>query len=867
MKATGTVSVSYNIPSALQPLVRLAMNVRWSWHRPTQELFRGIDPELWSRVNGPMAMLHASPRSSLEALAADGDFLGKMRAAADDLDAYLQESLWFQHSHAEHEVADAETTGATNRTATDPIAAYFSMEFGIHPSLPIYSGGLGVLAGDHLKSASDLGVPLIGVGLLYTHGYFTQSLSADGWQEEAYVAHPPASLPVQKVRDGSGTHIHVEVDFPDNRTVTAALWAAQVGRVPLILLSTDIDANPAELRGITDRLYGGDDEHRVRQEIILGVGGVRAVNAFCDSRGLMRPRVAHLNEGHAGFLGLERIRERMDEGSPFDEALAMTRAGGVFTTHTPVPAGIDRFDLEMVRRHIDAGGGGTSRLCPGLPVDRILELGREDDPNRFNMANLGLRLSQRANGVAKLHGAISRENFRGLYPGYEPDEVPIGSVTNGVHLPTWAHPAMEPVIEKVSGGADLAVADTWGHPGAVSDEELWAARNAMRSDLVDAARAAVHDSWRHRGLDEAQLAWTRRVLDPDALTVGFARRVSTYKRLTLMLKDPARLRAILLDPDRPVQFVIAGKAHPRDMGGKQLMQELIRFADDAGVRDRFVFLPDYDLALAAHLVSGADVWLNNPIRPQEASGTSGMKAVMNGGLTLSISDGWWDEMPQEGNGWTIPTVESHDAGYRDQLESQALYDLLEAEIAPLFHDRGADGIPHAWLDRVRASLTTLSPLVASTRMLRDYVEGYYRPADHANRLMSADDDTARQYVNWSRHVAQGWPNITLSHAVCDGEPVGEGTRVLAGEEFRVCVDAELGTLADEDVRVEVIVGELDDDGELFGATTHVMEHQGRGRYSATIRTDRPGDLGYAVRVVPRHLLLAHPAQTGLVKYL
>ena len=422
-------------------------------------------------------------------------------------------------------------------------------------------------------------------------------------------------------------------------------------------------------------------------------------------------------------------------------------------------------------------------------------------------------------------------------------------------------------IEKVSGGADLTVADTWDHPEAVGDAELWAARNSMRADLVDVARAAVHDSWRHRGLDEAQLARTRRVLDPDTLTVGFARRVSTYKRLTLMLKDPARLREILLDPERPVQFVIAGKAHPRDMGGKQLMQELIRFADDAGVRDRFLFLPDYDLGLASNLVSGADVWLNNPIRPQEASGTSGMKAVMNGGLTLSISDGWWDEMPQEGNGWTIPTVESHDAGYRDQLESQALYDLLEAEIAPLFHDRGADGIPHAWLDRVRASLTTLSPLVASTRMLRDYVEGYYRPADHANRLMSADDDTARQYVNWSRHVAQGWPNITLSHAVCDGEPVGEGTRVLAGEEFRVCVDAELGTLADEDVRVEVIVGELDDDGELFGATTHVMEHQGRGRYSATIRTDRPGDLGYAVRVVPRHLLLAHPAQTGLVKYL
>lgn len=875
MKATGTVAVSYNIPSALEPLVRLAMNLRWSWHRPTRELFEGIDPDLWSRVNGPMALLHASPRSTLEALAADEDFVGRMRAAADDLDRYLQDSLWFQDTHAERQIADAATTGATNRTPTDPIAAYFSMEFGIHPSLPIYSGGLGVLAGDHLKSASDLGVPLIGVGLLYSNGYFTQSLSADGWQEESYVEHPPAALPVQKLRDGSGTHLHVEVDFPDNRTVTVALWVAQIGRVPLILLDTDVDANPADLRGITDRLYGGDDEHRVRQEIILGVGGVRAVNAFCDSRGLMRPRVAHLNEGHAGFLGLERIRERMDEGSSFDEALAMTRAGSVFTTHTPVPAGIDRFDREMVRRHVDAGGDGTSRLCPGVPVDRILELGAEEDPNRFNMAHLGLRLSQRANGVARLHGKISRENFRGLYPGYEPDEVPIGSVTNGVHLPTWAHPAMGPIIEKASGGEDVAVADTWDHPEAVGDAELWAARNSMRADLVDVARAAIHDSWRHRGLDEAQLAWTRRVLDPDTLTVGFARRVSTYKRLTLMLKDPDRLREILLDPDRPVQFVIAGKAHPRDMGGKQLMQELIRFADDAGVRDRFLFLPDYDLELASHLVSGADVWLNNPIRPQEASGTSGMKAVMNGGLTLSISDGWWDEMPQEGNGWTIPTVESHDPGYRDQLESQALYDLLEQEIAPMFYDRDSDGIPRAWLDRIRASLTTLSPKVTSTRMLRDYVEGYYRPADHASRLISADDDTARQFVNWLAHVKQGWPNVTLTRARCDDEPVGPGTRVLAGKDFRICVDVELGTLADEDVRVEAIVGDVDVDAdgeggvgaELSDTSIHVMEHIGQGRYSATIRTDRPGTFGYAVRVVPRHQLLAHPAQTGLITYL
>lgn len=867
MKANGTVEVSYNIPSALHPLVRLALNLRWSWHRPTRELFRGIDPEAWPTAGGPLGLLHSVPRSTLERLAADEDFIARMNDAVADLDDYLRRSLWFQDTHAEHQITDAATTGATNRTSTDPIAAYFSMEFGIDPVLPIYSGGLGVLAGDHLKSASDLGAPLIGVGLLYGDGYFSQSLSADGWQEETYLPRTPNSLPVQKVRDGSGNHIHVHVDFPGDRTVAVALWVAQVGRVPLLLLSTDVEDNPAELRGLTDRLYGGDDEHRVRQEIILGVGGVRAVNAFCDSLGLMRPRVAHLNEGHASFLGLERIRERMDEGSSFEEALAITRAGCVFTTHTPVPAGIDRFDREMVRRHIDAGGDGVSRLCPGVPVDRILELGREDDPGRFNMANLGLRLSQRANGVAKLHGRISRRNFHGLYPGYEEAEVPIGSVTNGVHLPTWAHPEMEPVIAKASGGVDLTIADEWGRPQAVDDAELWAARNAMRAELVDVARGALHESWLHRGQDEAQLAWTRRVLDPTVLTVGFARRVSTYKRLTLMLRDPERLRRVLLDPQRPVQFVIAGKAHPNDMGGKQLLQELIRFADDAGVRDRFVFLPDYDLGLASHLVAGADVWLNNPIRPQEASGTSGMKAVLNGALTLSVSDGWWDEMPQEGNGWTIPSAAGHDPAYRDQLEADALYDLLENEIAPLFYDRAANDVPHAWLDRIRASLTALGPKVLSTRMLREYVEDYYRPADHAFRLMSADDDTARQYVNWERHVRQGWPNIILSRATCDDEPVDEVRRVLAGEEFRVCVDVELGTLADEDVRVQALVGRVGPDGELTGTSAHDMEHRGEGRYSATVRTDAPGTFGYTVRVVPRHQLLAHPAQTGLITYL
>lgn len=625
-------------------------------------------------------MLLQAPATRLQFLAGDDEYLGRINAEEQNLSEYLSDKLWYQ-----------DTADATDAVG-DPLVVYFSMEFGIHPSLPIYSGGLGVLAGDHMKSASDLGVPLIGVGLLYTHGYFTQSLSGDGWQQEEYKYHDPAELPIEAVKDKNGEQVTVSVTYPGAQEVKIALWVANVGRIPLLLLDTNIEANPEELRNVTDRLYGGDNEHRIKQELVLGVGGVRAVNAFCEARGLKRPSVAHLNEGHAGFLTLERIRERIAEGMEYPAAFEQVRASDIFTTHTPVPAGIDRFDMEMVRRYLGDGQPEDQQLCVGVPIEKALELGQESDPHRFNMAHMGLRASQHANGVAKLHGEVSRDMFAGLYPGYEPREVPIGHVTNGVHLPTWVKPEMKELIDRVTGGADLAVADSWSNPQAVESEKIWKVRNKFRADLVEVARAATAKSWSHRGHAEAELAWTSRVLDPNVLTIGFARRVSTYKRLTLMLRNPERLRSILLNEELPVQFVIAGKAHPHDMGGKKLMQEIVHFVDQAGVRDRFLFLPDYDINLASYLISGADVWLNNPVRPQEASGTSGMKAVMNGGLTLSISDGWWDKMPKETTGWTIPTVESQDLEYRDHLESQALYDLLENEVAPLFYKRDKDGI-------------------------------------------------------------------------------------------------------------------------------------------------------------------------------
>ncbi|GAB3590375.1 Glycogen phosphorylase [Corynebacterium faecale] len=854
MKSVGTIQFSNQLPTQLEPLVQLAHNLRWSWREETKQLFRDIDPELWGKLSeDPKQMLLQAPASRLRQLATDDEYLGRINDESQNLSDYLNVPLWYQ-----------QTAGKKDST-TNPIAAYFSMEFGIHPSLPIYSGGLGVLAGDHMKSASDLGVPLIGVGLLYTHGYFTQSLSADGWQQEKYEYHDPQQLPIVAVTDKNGEQVKVSVAFPEGREMKIALWVANVGRIPLLLLDSNLEENPEDMRSVTDRLYGGDSEHRIKQEVVLGVGGVRAVDAFCEARGLTRPGVAHLNEGHAGFLTLERVRQRMEKGMDYEAAFEQVRASNIFTTHTPVPAGIDRFDMSMVRRYLGDGLPEDQRLCPGVPVDKAIELGREDDPYRFNMAHMGLRSSQHANGVAKLHGDVSREMFANLYPGYEPAEVPIGHVTNGVHLPTWVKPEMLELIERVSGGVDLAIADSWDNADAVSSERIWEVRNKLRADLVDVAREATNDSWATRGHNEAQLGWTRRVLDPNILTIGFARRVSTYKRLTLMLRNPERLRSILLNEERPVQFVIAGKAHPHDMGGKKLMQEIVQFADQAGVRDRFLFLPDYDINLASYLISGTDVWLNNPVRPQEASGTSGMKAVMNGGLTLSISDGWWDEMPQEETGWTIPTVESPDFEYRDHLESQALYDLLENEVAPLFYDRDENGVPQGWLDLVRRSWTILSPMVTSTRMVRDYTTDYYRPTRHQAELISKPE-AAGAYAEWLNTVKKEWQTVSLSNLRFGETSVEQDAHASTEVEVEISVEASKGELREEDICVQAILGATGDNGELIDPIVYDMVNTGGDTYSVKVCRDLPGRFGYTARVIPCNDMLVNAAETGLITY-
>src|SRR5689334_2351729 len=628
------------------------LNLRWSWHPATVELFESIDPAGWAASGGdPVAMLSSMRPGQLAALATNEDFLHRLNAVLADLRGYASEPRWYQSDAA-----------AVSESLPRAIA-YFSPEYGITAVLPQYSGGLGILAGDHLKSASDLGVPIVGVGLLYRHGYFTQSLSADGWQAERYPADDPNGLPLTLLRSAGGDPVKVSVPLPDGKLLTAQVWLAQVGRVPLLMLDSYVEENEPEHHEVTDRLYGGGSEHRLRQELLLGIGGVRAVRAFCAITGHPEPEVFHTNEGHAGFLGLERIREYMAAGLSFDEALELSRAGTVFTTHTPVPAGIDRFPRELIERYFTADAAGA-----GLPVDRVLALGAETypggDPHMFNMAVMGMRLAQRVNGVSVLHGEVSREMFAGLWPGFDTAEVPIGSITNGVHAPTWVSPEIADL------GDSQSAADT-------DAERLWKIRRQLRARLVTETRRRLRESWQQRGASGAELTWIDDVLDENVLTIGFARRVPSYKRLTLMLNDPQRLAGLLLDPERPIQIVIAGKAHPADEGGKRLIQQMVRFADAEAVRRRIVFLPDYDMALARFLVQGCDVWLNNPLRPLEASGTSGMKVALNGGLNLSVRDGWWDEWYDGGNGWEIPTADGvEDPTRRDEIEASALYELI-----------------------------------------------------------------------------------------------------------------------------------------------------------------------------------------------
>jgi starch phosphorylase len=814
MRAVRQFNVAPAVPSALAALHELTTNLHWTWDRETRHLFARLDPEAWqASEHDPRRLLATISAQRWAQLAEDDEVVAATVAAHARLRRAIDEPRWFQ---------------GRDGSPLD-LVAYFSPEFGLSETLPQYSGGLGVLAGDHLKAASDLGLPVVAVGLLYAEGYFRQRLDDEGYQQERFPRLDPTSLAI------TDTGVRVVVDLAGD-PVTVRAWRVQVGRVPLYLLDTAVEGNSPAGAAITDRLYGGDAEHRLRQEIVLGIGGVRVLRALG-----LTPQVFHTNEGHAGFLSLERIRELVADGLDIAAAVEAVRAGGVFTTHTPVPAGIDRFERDLMERYF-----ATFAASCGVGIDELLTLGRRDDEpdSRFNMAVMGLRLAGRSNGVARLHGVVSREMFAGLWPDIPDHEVPIRSITNGVHAHTWVGDHIDALLRRSVGGVwDGADAAAWMRVHDLDDADVWAARRAGRATLVDVVRSRL-------GSD---------LLDPEALTIGFARRFATYKRATLLLSQPDRLRELLRAADRPVQFVFAGKAHPADHPGKEMIRDIERFARRLDVGHRLVFVPDYDMAVARIMYQGCDVWLNNPRRPLEACGTSGMKAALNGALNCSIRDGWWDECFDGRNGWAIMSADDDpDSARRDAREGDHLFTLLEREIVPLFHDRDERGIPAGWIHMVKHNWASLGPFVTAARMVRDYTSAMYEPAATSARSVAADSwARARELAAWKRHITESWAGV----AVVD---VDSGrSEVEPGEVRSVRAHVELGRLSPDDVAVELLHGAIDSAGTL-APTAHVvpMRPVGDGMWEAECHVAAAGPYGLTVRVLPRHEGLLSPVELG-----
>jgi starch phosphorylase len=850
LKYAHSFEVTRDLPEALRDLKTLAYNLRWTWDQDTQTVFEDTDPELWEATgHNPIEMIDQLSPRRIESLLKDEIYLARVQVAAKSLSDYLAAETWF----------DRKFPGERDQSKI----AYFCAEFGLHESLPIYSGGLGILAGDHLKAASDLGVPLVGVGLLYARGYFRQALNADGWQTERYPQYDFYRMPLTLIRREDGNPLTIKVEFPD-RTVTCQVWKAIVGRIELLLLDSNILENAPTDQGITDTLYGGDEEMRIRQEIILGIGGFRALEELNKV-----PTVCHMNEGHAAFLSLERLRHFMAErGCDLRTARQCVVAGNVFTTHTPVPAGFDLFQRPLLERYIKKA---TDAL--GMPFDQFLRLGRiqKDNQNEtFNMAVLAMENSNYVNGVSKLHAEVTREMFQERWASYPVFEVPIDAVTNGIHTETFLSIDMRRLLDKHFGPDwhhDASSRETWSKIHQIPDRELWELRENMRGDFVRFCRRYLRQrSGVNKGgpLDPGH---ANNILDPRVLTIGFARRFATYKRANLLFRDPERLKAILHHPERPVQFVFAGKAHPRDDGGKQLIQQIVHYIRNEGARARMVFLEDYDMNIARHLVQGVDVWLNNPRRPMEASGTSGMKVVANGGLNCSILDGWWAEGYAKGVGWAIGDGRQWgDEGHQDWLDSRALYDLIEHEIAPTFYHRTENGIPTGWVEMMKQSMAELAPIYSTLRMVREYTSRFYVPASRAYLGMTEGNlERAKHALVWRDRVQSAWDKVRVGH-VSDNA----GAALPADTHFDVHAEVELGGLNPDEVRVQVLTGTVTSNRELIDVEIHDLapagEHGLVHIFKGTATCRQPGHRGYIVRVVPQHRDIRVPTEISLVAW-
>ncbi|HOT95797.1 MAG TPA: alpha-glucan family phosphorylase [bacterium] len=839
-----------SLPVELSALRDLAYNLYWTWDHDLRNLFRRLDRDLWeSSGHNPVRLLGRIDQALLEARAKDDGYLSHLQRTRAALQNYLSQKSWFQKNYPQQK---------------NFRIAYFSMEYGLNEGLPLYSGGLGVLSADHLKSASDLGIPLIGVGLLYQKGYFHQYLSKDGWQQENYPENDFYNMPIKLECDAEGKPITITVEILQ-RTVHVRIWRAQVGRVPLYLLDTNVPENIQEDQDITDVLYGGEEEMRIKQEIVLGIGGIRALEILG-----LRPDICHMNEGHSAFMALERVRLLMQESNlSFPEAQEANRNSTIFTSHTPVPAGIDEFDLGLIDRYI--GSYYSALQISAEQLYRLGGIGLPESNGKFNMAIFAISMSGACNGVSKLHGEVARKMWHYLWPELPENEVPIGHVTNGVHLPTWISEDMAELFHRYLGPrwSSIAAEDSvWDRIQQIPDEELWRTHERRRERLVAFTRKRLRTQLEKADARPEDIAKADEVLDPQALTIGFARRFASYKRAKLIFQDLERLKAILNNKERPVQFIFAGKAHPRDNIGKGIIRDIVNIIRNQEFRSRIVFIEDYDMEVAASMVRGVDIWLNTPIRPREASGTSGMKASLNGALNVSILDGWWDEAYTKSVGWAIGRGEEFEnAEEQDLYEVESLYSLLEQEVVPLFYQRSSNKLPREWIAMMKSSIQVLSPFFNTNRMVRDYFERYYLPAELRWQKLSRNNmELAKELAAWKARVQNQWPKVHVTGVVSE-----EGDEVSVGGKMRISATIDSDGLKPEELRVEVYYGLLDSDDDIIDGQSVVMQQveqlkKNISRFEAVIPCEKTGQHGFSVRVMPYHAELATPFDTGLISW-
>jgi starch phosphorylase len=858
-------TVKPSLPKPLEDLRLVASNLFWCWNMEFVELFRRIDYGLWVQHNhNPMKMLGMVSQARLEDLAQNEGFLYQLEQAKKKLDDFLNAPSWFEKVYA-------------SKTAGDkPLIAYFSAEFGIHECLPIYSGGLGILAGDHLKSASDIGLPLVGVGLLYQKGYFRQYLNTEGWQQEHYIDNDFHNMPVELVCKQNERPLTISVQFP-GRSVVAQIWKVSVGRVSLYLLDTNIPANSPKDRIITNALYGGDVEMRICQEILLGIGGLKALLAMD-----MEPTVCHMNEGHAAFMALERIRWlRSTKHMTFDEAAETAKSGNVFTVHTPVAAGSDEFSPELMDKYF---GPYYGKL--GINRKEFLGLGRsnpEDSKESFKMPVLAIRMSSGRNGVSQLHGEVSRKIWAGLWPGLPEDEIPIKAITNGVHAKTWLSTEVNSIYERYLGSKwneEAVDKSIWQNIDQIPDEELWRIHQRCKERLIGFTRKRLKRQMQRRGAFHTELEWAEEVLDPEALTIGFARRFATYKRGNLLLRDTTRLLRLLTDSEKPVQIIFSGKAHPRDTEGKEIIREIVHFVSDhREIRRRLVFLEDYNIDIARYLVQGVDVWLNNPRRPMEASGTSGMKAAINGVLNMSTFDGWWCEGYTPESGWIIGAGEEYDDfNYQDGVESEAIFNLLENEVVPLFYTRSSDKLPRGWIRRMKNTIKWCTPRFNTGRMVAEYTRKFYNPAAARwRRMTEAEMTPVKDLSAWKANLKQGWSELSIENVEVrtdDNEKMCKlnvkEPQLEVGSELEVVAQIKLGRLKPEDVSVEIYHGQVDSSGNIQHGRVAPMSFESNGqvdglcKFIGAVPCKTSGQHGFALRILPRHSDLADPYEPGMI---